>query len=483
MFSNVIVFADESVNAQSIKVSVKNNVMKTGEIQRLIVNVMPADSENVSLEYVSDRPDIVTAAIGTIIAKSEGTAIITVRIAGTEIKDFVKITVRSADSDKTDADNDKISVSRITPQNKTLYIERYDTEKIRCNIYPENATDKELLYESSDTRVVTVDDNGYVYGRKNGNATIKISSADGGAETSVRVYVSDAEDYDEEETRLRNIYITQDDEIVKDKIELMEKSTLNLSVKTSPKSANAAVKWRSSNKKIASVDDSGNVAAHRVGSCTIYATAENYSSKRDSVTVIVTEYVKYPDSISVVPEENAIFQTENKVRFKAEISPADTTEKNIIWSASGGGRIDQNGVLTITDGGEITVNAYSSNRKVSGEYKFIASYSSEHFTLCGESYNVLQNRSFEIEFDADVNSLSAIKSVFVSADENGNGECLPIIVQPDKNVVRLMPSERWPTGDIYVFVKSNICDISGNMLGTNLKYKLNIRGGFDETKN
>ena len=83
---------------------------------------------------------------------------------------------------------------------------------------PENATDKELLYESSDTRVVTVDDNGYVYGRKNGNATIKISSADGGAETSVRVYVSDAEDYDEEETRLRNIYITQDDEIVKDKI-------------------------------------------------------------------------------------------------------------------------------------------------------------------------------------------------------------------------------------------------------------------------
>lgn len=71
-FSGIAVFAeDETVAAESIKVSVKSSTMKIGETQRIIVNITPANADNVSLEYISDSPDVVTAAIGTVIAKSE----------------------------------------------------------------------------------------------------------------------------------------------------------------------------------------------------------------------------------------------------------------------------------------------------------------------------------------------------------------------------------------------------------------------------
>lgn len=483
-FSGIAVFAeDEAVAAESIKVSVKSSIMKIGETQKLIVNITPANADNVSLEYISSSPDVVTAAIGTVIAKSEGTAKITVKIADTEIEDSVLITVGKSTSDFPSDDKGKILVSKITPQNKTLYIERCDTEKIRCSVYPSDASNKELIYESTNTSIATVDESGYIYGRRKGNTTVKIFSADGGAEASVRVYVSDGDEDDDYEydARIKNIYITQDEKIVKDSLEIMERSSLHLSVKVSPKTANTDVKWRSSNKKIASVDESGNVTAHKAGKCTITATSTGNSSKKDSVTVVVTEYVKYPDSITVAPEENAVFQTENKVRFKADISPDDTTERDVIWRVSGGGTIDQNGVLTITDDGEITVSAYSKNYKVKGEYKFTAVYSPSHFTACGESYNVPKDRTFEIKFDADVNSLSAIKTLFVSVDEAGNGEREAIIIQPDGNTVKISPVLKWPAGDIYVFVKEGICDITGNKLGQNLKYKLNIRGGSDET--
>ena len=47
-FSGVAVFAeDEAVAAESIKVSVKSSTMKIGETQKIIVNITPANADNV----------------------------------------------------------------------------------------------------------------------------------------------------------------------------------------------------------------------------------------------------------------------------------------------------------------------------------------------------------------------------------------------------------------------------------------------------
>lgn len=479
LLSTIVVFA-EDVKVESLKIGLDSTVMKVGETQKIIVSVTPTTSSP-EFEYESDNPDVVTAAIGTLIAKSEGVANITVKVARTHIQDTVMITVSNkTQSDEPSGDDgaDKeefIKVNKITPQNKYLYLERYETEHIVYSVYPKNATNTDVSFESSNTSVATVDNKGYVYGKKRGNATITIQSDDGGANTTVKVYVSE-EDEDNYDSTLRSIDIIYDNEVVKNKLELMEKTTLQLGIKPSPSSASKKVNWRSSNKKIATVDASGKVTGVKKGTCTIYATSTGNSSKRDSITVVVTDYVRYPDKITVTPQENAEFETEKTVSFTASLYPEDTTETDVIWDVSGGATITQNGVVTIIDGGEITVKAYSSNKKTVGEYKFNASYGHKHFDVIGGAYNLMHDKNIEMYFDADVSAYSATNNIFASCDASGNGERINLSVKTDGKKLTVAPKEQWPAGNVYVFIKGSLSDIHGNAIGKNMKYILNIRG-------
>ena len=486
LLSGTLVFAEEEA-VQSIKIVLSKTTMKVGETQKIIISVTPSNAAAV-YEYESDNPDVVTAAIGTLIANNEGTANITVKVSGTEIKDTVQVTVAKKEpgSDTGNESDDKgetqdeeaLKVTKITVENKSIYLERYETERIEYSITPDNATNKNVTYRSSNTSVATVDDKGYVYARRSGNATITLESKDGNSTATVKVYVSDEYEDDDDyyDSTLRNIYITYDDEIVKNEFEVMENTTTQLSIKASPASASKNVTWRSSNKKIATVDSSGRVTGVKKGTCTVYATSTVNSSKRDSIKIVVTDYVRYPDAISITPQENAVYETGNTIQFTAAVYPEDTTERDIIWKVTGGANISQNGLLQITDSGEITVKAYSSNYKTVGEYTFNSAYSTNHFCLVGSSYNLQNNRGVEMYFDAVVNAWSAMSNIFATTDENGNGEKFKISVKTEGKKIIVTPEESWPEGDVYLFIKESLNDSNGNRLGKSLKYKLNIRG-------
>ena len=491
LLTALTVFAEDA-EVQSIKIGITSTTMKPGETQKMIISVTPTNANPV-LEYESDNPDVVTAAIGTLIANNEGVANITVRVSGTEIQDSVQVTVsnKTPEEEKPGVDTpggkedkpeeETVKVNKITVENRTLYLERYESERIVYSVSPDNATNHNVNFKSSNTSVATVDDRGYVYAKRSGNTTITLESEDGKATASVRVYVSDEyEDDDDYDSTLRSIYITYDDEILANKFEVMETTTVQLGIKVSPSSANKKVTWRSSNKRIATVDSNGKVTGVKKGSCTIYATSTTNSSKRDSVTIVVTDYVKYPDRITVTLQENAVYETGNNVLFTASIYPEDTTETDIIWKVSGGAAINQNGLLTITDGGEITVKAYSSNQKTVGEYKFNAVYSENHFSSVGGAYNLMNTRKIEMYFDTDVSTYSAMNNIFATADAAGNGERIKLSVKTDGKKIIVAPAEFWPEGDVYIFIKGTLCDIHGNALGKNLKYKLNIRGNVND---
>ena len=274
----------EDVEVESIKISLKSTTMKIGDTQKVIITVNPSDAE-LSYEYKSDNSGVVTAAVGTLIAKAEGTANITVSVKGTDIKDTVLVTVLSKDAEdnfsKTEnndnTSDEQIKVSKITVENKTIYLERYETEKLVYSVYPENAVNKEVLFRSSNTSIATVDDRGYIYAKRTGNTTITVETEDGKTKATAKVYVSGEDD--NTDSSLRSIYIIYEDELVKDRIEVMEKTTKRLSVKVSPASASKSVKWKSSNERIATVDNNGQVTGIKKGTCTIYAISTSSASK------------------------------------------------------------------------------------------------------------------------------------------------------------------------------------------------------------
>ena len=76
--------------------------------------------------------------------------------------------------EKAEQDEEIVKVNKITVENKTIYLERYETEYIAYSLSPQNATNKDVSFKSSNTYVVTVDNSGYVYARKKGNASITI---------------------------------------------------------------------------------------------------------------------------------------------------------------------------------------------------------------------------------------------------------------------------------------------------------------------
>lgn len=103
-------------------------------------------------------------------------------------------------------------------------------------------------------------------------------------------------------------------------------------------------------------------------------------------------------------------------------------------------------------------------------------YEEDYFLLSGEIYNLRNDRGIEMYFDASVNLTSLENNIFVSSDDSGNGNRIDVYIRANSNVVSLSPMYVWPEGEVYIFVKEDICDVNGNRLGQNLKYKLNIRG-------
>ena len=74
--------------------------------------------------------------------------------------------------------SDKDKVSNITLNDISLSIFEGDTYQLEAKVFPENAKNKALIWESLDNSIATVDCNGLVTGVKDGLTDIKVTSAE-----------------------------------------------------------------------------------------------------------------------------------------------------------------------------------------------------------------------------------------------------------------------------------------------------------------
>ena len=272
------------------------------------------------------------------------------------------------------------------------------------------------------------------------------------------------------------IYIDGDSVKEGKEIDIMQKSTLKLTAKTFPSSASNGVKWYSSDEDIATVSSDGVVTALEEGQCRIYVRSSVKSSRKIYITLNVTEYIRYPDKITLEMEKDAVLETGNTIKFNVKYYPEDTTEKRLHWMIIGGNAsVTQSGEVTIHNKGKITVRVYSDNLKCSAEYTFDAKYRDNHFEQVGECFNLADNRSIVFTFDKDVNIQSAVNNIFSSVSANGNGTLTDVWVTVNEKTVTVSPKTAWKKGENYIFIRDKLLDENGNTIGTNLKYKLNVR--------
>ena len=175
---------------------------------------------------------------------------------------------------------DYVEMEGIEFDKPNLDLDVGDSEKLNPTFKPENASDKALIWTSSDPRVATVDENGVITAVGPGTATITAKTEDGGFEASITVTVKP------------NVVDVTGIKIVDPPLDMLNEKTKTATLKatvTPSNATNKTVTWASSDTKIATVHKtSGVVTPKGPGTVTITATA---GGKSATCKITVHQYV------------------------------------------------------------------------------------------------------------------------------------------------------------------------------------------------
>lgn len=307
----------------------------TGESNKLSVTVLPSNAYNKSFSVESSDKSVVTVSQSSgsvdIKALGPGSATVTVTTEDGEYTAKCDVTVKQF-----------MNGIELGSSMETMYVN--DSKQLSAIITPTNATNKFLVWSSSNPEIVSVDQNGLVTALAPGSAKISASSQDGSGivaycDIVVKQHVS-------------SISISEES------IDAYVGQPVILSVTILPSNAtNKNFSVESSDESIATVAKSGqNITLQPlgIGNTTITVTSEDgeYTAECD---VVVRQYV---ESISLNKTTGSIYVGES-MQLTATIAPANASDKTIKWESSNSNiaTVDQNGSVTAVSPGTVTITA------------------------------------------------------------------------------------------------------------------------------
>jgi len=135
----------------------------------LVATVQPESATNKAVSWSSDNADVATVDNGTVTAKAEGTATITVTTLDGNKSATCAVTVNDG----------TVAVTGVTLDRTTLMLSVDGTATLVATVQPEDATNQAVSWTSDNADVATVDANGTVIAKAEGTATITVTTLDG----------------------------------------------------------------------------------------------------------------------------------------------------------------------------------------------------------------------------------------------------------------------------------------------------------------
>ncbi len=172
------------------------------------------------------------------------------------------------------SNNDRTVVRGVKLRLSTLTLTIGDTGRAYGSVIPDYAADKTIEYSSSDGDVASIDENGKIKAKKEGETIIKATSDNGKSSSKKLTVIKPVE--------AESIRINEGD------ITLMVGKMKTLTATILPRNtANKDVTWSSDKRDIATVDNGGKIKGIKAGTATI--TVKTNNDKTSSVKVTVTE--------------------------------------------------------------------------------------------------------------------------------------------------------------------------------------------------
>ena len=312
---------ETQVEVSSVSLNTATIEMIEGETFSLVATVLPKDAEYDGVMWASSNASVASVNSGTVTAVKEGTATITASAGGKSSTCTVKVSAKV------------VTVTSITLDKTSLSMQVGETETITATVNPDNASDKSVVWGSSDVSVATVSD-GTITAKKSGEAIISAKSGSCIAKCKVTITVS-----------------TESITLDKTSLSLVVGETAQLTATVKPDDAtDKKVAWASSDESVAKVSN-GKVTAVKSGKATITAKCgDKIAECAVTVTVPTGSVTLDKTTLSL-----AVGETE---QLTATVKPDDATDKNVTWTSSDESVAKVvNGKVTAVKSGKATITA------------------------------------------------------------------------------------------------------------------------------
>lgn len=322
---------EELIGVSSVAVDKERQDLSIGASFVLKAIISPSNADNQKIIWTVENSSVVDY-----VDNQDGSATIKGLKVGTS-----KVTARTDDGGFMSSCNVTVGVGveKIELDKSELSLKKGESASLNATIFPENASDKSLKWGSSDVSVATVDAYGNVKAEGNGEATVFVSSSDGGFTAYCNVKVGTPVtgiSLDPREFTLETIG-----------------SSFTVKPVISPEDASdLGVVWESADTKVVSVASDGTVTAIGPGTTTVKATTNDGSFTSNCVVS-----VKSPaQHVSLDKTSLKLLEGESG-KLTATVYPLNSTQKTLTWVSDHPdvASVDNEGNVTARKAGTATI--------------------------------------------------------------------------------------------------------------------------------
>lgn len=321
----------------SIDLSEENLKINKGATAKLTATVQPSDATIQKFTWTSSDPKVAAVVNGTITGKGPGNAVITCTAtdgSGSSASCNVEVVA-------------PVTTVAMSQKTVTAFTGKAGPQ-LALVVKPEGAKYYDVEWSSSNESVVKVDQNGVLTTVGGGKATITATvTSNVGAKSAPKKATC-------------AVTVNQPVERIsiagKDEIDLFKGKTQKLTASVQPSTAsNTKVIWSSSDPKVVSVTNVGQITAKSGGKATITCTAADGSGVKDTVVVNVRQAVT---SVKFNQRSEAV--TEGKSTYVyATVLPENASFKKLKWWSDNSyiASVDAYGKVTGRHGGSCNIYA------------------------------------------------------------------------------------------------------------------------------
>ena len=321
----------ESVSEVLLNTYYQNMIKDTKFV--LIPTIVPDTAVNKNVSFISSDTNVATVDSNGVVSAING--------------GVCEIVVTSEDGKKTAKCTIVVTeyVSSIELSDEFKYINKGASYTFTAKVGTETASNKNIVWASSDPNVVEINQFGVAIGHNYGSAVITVTAADGsGISDSCIVKVINP---------VRSIKLD------KTKITMYVGDVENIKATITPEDATVQkLEWTSSDPAVAKVFDDGDVEAVGVGRCKIYAKSMDDSDIIAECTVIVQQKIN-ASSVSINSKE-ILMLTGKTRKLSARLYPLNASE-TVNWLSTDTSVVvvEPDGQITTVGPGTCEVVAYT----------------------------------------------------------------------------------------------------------------------------